>query len=412
MKIALLNVADETWMGGVYYVVNLARALLRCANNDGERLLIVGSEAMLQKHYQEFRGHVDFLVFPSSRAKSLLWKFAYSVTHLPAVLSSKLSGDHKVSIQYRDHLTPRLGRMLPARDVAVVFPGSYSLGSDFDVPWIGWIFDFQHHYYRQFFSDEECRSRDETFARIGRESRLVVVSSQQAMKDFQRFLPDFSHKARVLKFRSVLPQGWDGLDPALTARELGLPDRFLMIPNQFFVHKNHRTAFEAVLILRDRGFDIHVVCTGAVFDFRGSQHVEDLRSYMKTNLLESRIHVLGLLPRLRQIALMRMAMAVIQPSLFEGWSTVVEDCRTLGKKVFLSDIPVHREQNPPHASYFDPLDSEMLAMQIADRWEELETGPCIRDEIEAMQTQQTLIGNYATDFLSISAEASGSVRSL
>ncbi|MCH7925666.1 MAG: hypothetical protein IIC51_09045 [Planctomycetes bacterium] len=66
--------------------------------------------------------------------------------------------------------------------------------------------------------------------------------------------------------------------------------------------------------------------------------------------------------------LRRAATAVVQPSLFEGWSTAVEDARALGKTLFLSDIPVHREQNPPRATYFDPESSEMLADGIEGAW--------------------------------------------
>ena len=50
---------------------------------------------------------------------------------------------------------------------------------------------------------------------------------------------------------------------------------------------------------------------------------------------------------------MRKAMAVIQPSLFEGWSTVVEDARALGKPMILSDFPVQIEQDPPSSDYFE-----------------------------------------------------------
>jgi glycosyltransferase involved in cell wall biosynthesis len=407
MKIALHNVSDERWIGGVYYVINLLRALVKHGQDDGLKLVIVGSRTVLQDHYGGFKERVDFIPFPPSRGKSLSWKLAYTISHFQEFVSSKLSRDENVSRGYLTHLTRRLGRILRDQEVAVLFPGLSSLGVDFGIPWVGWIFDFQHRYYPEFFSEAESLARDEAFVRLGKEAKLVVTSSEEAHKDFRRFLPEYSHKVRVLKFRSVLPDGWDAPDPARTAHELGLADRFLMIPNQFYVHKNHRTAFEAARILRDRGRDIHLVCTGALLDSRKSRHAEELQAYVSANGLENRIHVLGLLPRLQQIQLLRRAAAIIQPSLFEGWSTVVEDCRTLGKKVFLSDIPVHREQNPPHNSYFAPLDAEMLANRIAEQWNELSPGPSLGDEIEATPIQQELIKDYAADFLRIAAEGAG-----
>ncbi len=36
--------------------------------------------------------------------------------------------------------------------------------------------------------------------------------------------------------------------------------------------------------------------------------------------------------------------ALINPSQFEGWSTTVEEAKSLGVKMLLSDLEVHKEQ--------------------------------------------------------------------
>ena len=51
---------------------------------------------------------------------------------------------------------------------------------------------------------------------------------------------------------------------------------------------------------------------------------------------------------------MRQSVAVLQPSLFEGWSTTVEEAKSIGKTILLSDIPVHREQAPPRRAVLRP----------------------------------------------------------
>src|SRR5690606_34581615 len=76
------------------------------------------------------------------------------------------------------------------------------------------------------------------------------------------------------------------------------------------------------------------------------------------------IKVLGFVPREDQIYLMRKSVAVIQPSLFEGWGTVLEDSRALGKTVILSDIPIHREQQTEYSILFEKENSEHLAKII------------------------------------------------
>ena len=60
-------------------------------------------------------------------------------------------------------------------------------------------------------------------------------------------------------------------------------------------------------------------------------------------------------------ALSRDSAAQINPSLFEGWSTTVEEAKSMGKRILLSRIPVHVEQDPPGGEYFDPHDPDELA---------------------------------------------------
>jgi hypothetical protein len=52
---------------------------------------------------------------------------------------------------------------------------------------------------------------------------------------------------------------------------------------------------------------------------------------------------------------------VIQPSLCEGWSTVIEDAKALGRHVLASDIAVHREQLDRNVDFFAAHDHAALA---------------------------------------------------
>ena len=61
---------------------------------------------------------------------------------------------------------------------------------------------------------------------------------------------------------------------------------------------------------------------------------------------------------------MKKSYAIVQPSLFEGWSTVVEDAKCLNKFIFLSNLNVHLEQNPRNVSYFDPRDESDLVDKL------------------------------------------------
>ena len=58
---------------------------------------------------------------------------------------------------------------------------------------------------------------------------------------------------------------------------------------------------------------------------------------------------------------MRHSQAVIQPSLFEGWSTVIEDAVSLQVPVIASGLKVNKEQLGKDGCYFEPHDFEALA---------------------------------------------------
>jgi len=64
-------------------------------------------------------------------------------------------------------------------------------------------------------------------------------------------------------------------------------------------------------------------------------------------------------------ALMRVCTALVNPSLFEGWSTTVEEARVMGTPMLLSDIAVHKEQMHTQAVYFNRYDAQFLADILA-----------------------------------------------
>ena len=76
--------------------------------------------------------------------------------------------------------------------------------------------------------------------------------------------------------------------------------------------------------------------------------------------------MLGKVPYEDVIALMKNCEALINPSLFEGWSTTVEEAKSLGIKLLLSDISVHFEQLGNKAKYFKKNSALSLANLIEE----------------------------------------------
>jgi len=103
-------------------------------------------------------------------------------------------------------------------------------------------------------------------------------------------------------------------------------------------------------------------------DPRWPDHFREMAEMIDSFGLTEQVHILGAVPRAAQIGLMREAVAVIQPSRFEGWSTVVEEARALGSRLLLSSFPVHLEQSPPRTSFFSPDSPSELAELMRQAW--------------------------------------------
>ncbi len=114
--------------------------------------------------------------------------------------------------------------------------------------------------------------------------------------------------------------------------------------------------------------------------------------------------VLGKIPFDHLVGLMQHATAFINPSFFEGWSTSVEEAKSMGKQIVLSDIPVHREQAPPGGFFFSPEDPEALvaAMKAAsNEYDESKVATMQADAIAHFPERQRKFGEA---YLQIVAE--------
>ena len=60
------------------------------------------------------------------------------------------------------------------------------------------------------------------------------------------------------------------------------------------------------------------------------------------------------------VSLIYHSLALINPSLSEGWSNTVEQAKALSKKTIISNIRVHREQKNINSILFNPFDHKKL----------------------------------------------------
>ena len=268
-----------------------------------------------------------------------------------------------------------------------------------------WIPDFQHLVLPEFFSIEECKRRTSAFAQIAAKRTMLVLSSRAALGDFQRFFPDAVVTARVWSFCSVFSERErGGRDPLRTYQ---LPEKFAYVANQFWRHKDHTTVLVALARLRQRGLEIPLVCTGLERDVRSPGYFDELMSLAVELGVSDQVRTLGMVPRADQIEIFRHAALVVQPSLFEGWSTVVEDAKAVAAPMLLSDLPVHREQTAgmQRAWTFQPRDPDALASRLAEIWPVLPRRPNPAEEGAVATAHQKRVLDAGRRFLVTVGEA-------
>ncbi|MCA0233282.1 MAG: glycosyltransferase family 4 protein [Bacteroidetes bacterium] len=225
---------------------------------------------------------------------------------------------------------------------------------------VSWFPDFQHRFYPEYFSKINIFFRELRVKRLLQRTHALVLSSQDAYNHLKRFYDvPASLPVHILRFVSQVERPQHLSFDEITAL-YQVPKRYFIVSNQFYIHKNHWVVLKALEQLKQRRNDFIVVFTGKEEDYKVTNFVQGLKDFVTEKGLSEYVRFLGVIPRTHQLYLMSQSIAVVQPSKFEGWSTVVEDAKTLQVQLILSDIDVHQEQMQERGFYFSPDDVDGL----------------------------------------------------
>lgn len=242
----------------------------------------------------------------------------------------------------------------------VVFPAVY--GDFVAKKIIYWIPDFQENYYPEFFSIEDITRRMALQIRIAYSNDILVLSSESAKIDFERLFPKHTCEIFVLSFISSLAgKEISFIDTVSLYEKYNIKDSYFICSNQLWKHKNHIVVINAIEELKKRNIEVLCLFTGQETDYRNPEYPDYLKEIVREKKLQDNIKFLGFIPRNDQLSLMKNAIAVIQPSLFEGWNTTIEDAKVLDKVIIASDISVHREQLKKNGFMFNVSDYHELS---------------------------------------------------
>ena len=356
LRIALHGASLQGWGGGVDFMRHIANSLASLIDEKNLEIFLI-----IPYPY----GFIDYAKFI---VKSIL-KCNFAIPSRTSLNKSLYENNLKFfdsKIQIIRFQENGINALLRKINADILLPiGPTLIKPKFPIPHLGFVYDFQHKYLSNLFSQQECEKRDQSFHTILSSSQAIIVHSRNVQNDIKQFFPAASCNVVALPFIApALPQEFYAQADSII-KKFTLPNKFFIISNQFWQHKDHLTAFKALQLLHDHS-DIHIVCTGKTEDYRNPGYFKQLNDSIAQLRISDRIHFLGYLKKEEQIAVMKKSLALINTTLFEGapGGGAVSDAFALGLPVILSDIPVNLEINQPGIFYFTAQSPESLALTM------------------------------------------------
>jgi glycosyltransferase involved in cell wall biosynthesis len=396
----LLNVSTN-WMGGVNYMKNLLYAINTLKDKKIEHIVDTASVGVISNKGKNNK-EIEPVVFIS---KKMDIKLKNEFSNIIKLVEVRFMTPKSLS-----WLVWKITRKLFHSDFMVefylrkykidVFSHSYLIGLK-KAKTINWITDFQHVHLPEMFNKKEINRRNKWFIRYSKKSDAIILSSYDALNDYKNFTKDYSDKPKVLQFVSQTGKYIQSTIDELNKLKLefNLPNDFFFIPNQFWKHKNHIVVFKAIALLKTKGYNITMVCSGNLNDYRNIEYINQVKHFIYENKIDVRL--LGVIDYNKMFQLMKYSIAVINPSFFEGWSSTVEECKSLGKNMILSNIAVHKEQNPANSFYFDPNNEEELADILLNVFENRNSLMKLYNEQEFNENIKVRTNEFALKYKSI-----------
>lgn len=358
---------SKEWMGGINYYKNLLYAVSLLNNKKFKPVVFVGAKVDddIKQIFRPYAQVIEHSMFDTGSFYWFLNQALYKLFDITYFLDKFLRKNEIKILSHHD---------------MVGFKYCKS---------IGWIPDFQHFHLPGMFSKRNLISRSNKYHKLIKKSDVLVLSSYSALNDLKLFAPDYNCKTAVLQFVSQPHSNYFYLsekDELYIRNKYNISGNFFYLPNQFWVHKNHITVFKAVRRIVNKGHQITLVCSGLMDDYRDQSHISLLQSYIEDNGLINNILLLGLIPYSDVFCLIKYSCAVINPSLFEGWSSTVEECKTVGKTMILSDLDVHKEQYD-NAIFFErtnenDLADKMLLIEQSNNYEVKKSNDVLKKELK------------------------------
>ncbi len=345
-KILFIIQGGSEWMGGLHYIKNLIKTT-RCTGKAVAVDLLVYAEDQVGL-FADMAADIDTIhvynqvVAAAGLAKRARWWLQRKLGNI---------------------IHPALDSFIRARGYQFAYPCLPR--KDFKYyRFAEWIPDFQYRHFPEGSNPDEIQGRKDQNSFVTANAPLIYLSSQHALRDCEELFPASKGKLAVMQF-CVFSDPLQFPDPLQKVRQAySIPQKYFMVSNLLAPTKNLEVVIAALGILKKKGLSVPVVVSGDIHDYRNPAYKHTIFQRISAEDVREEVIMLGLMPRIRQKQLLANALAIVQPSRFEGWNTLVEEAKWMGIEIILSNIPVHLEQAPALATYFTDNDAADLAAKL------------------------------------------------
>lgn len=238
------------------------------------------------------------------------------------------------------------------------------------VPTLLTIHDLKH-VHRPQDHDAADLARRKRWKRVAGRASLVYASYEHVRRDIEKHFQVSRDRTAVLPLASPFetlspPSPLDDSVDSVAAEDL--PDRFVLMPAQYWPHKNHQCVIEAIAYLRhSNNLDVYLICTGQTGG-ECETHAQRMAHFAEQCGVADLIHQFGFVDRPTLRRLYHRARMILVASLYEPGSFPAMEALTLGKPLAASRVTSIPDTVGHAALLFDPTSVQELARALKRLW--------------------------------------------
>ncbi|MFH2030653.1 MAG: glycosyltransferase family 1 protein [Bacteroidota bacterium] len=264
-------------------------------------------------------------------------------------------------------------------------------------PVIVTMHDIQEMYFPQFFTSQERIDRAIIYKMAVDESDHIIVSFDHIKQDIVQYFEVPEDKISVCGL--PLANSWFVNNSCTTKPELikkySIKEQFILYPAATWQHKNHLILIKAISILKERGVETYLVCTGDK-----NKHFEVIEKEIEKLGLQNSAKFLGVVPEEDLMGLYQSTELTVIPTLYEAGSGPLFESMRYGAPVICSNVTSLPETIGNSQYIFDPQNpieiADLIERGLSDK--EWKKGN-IENSIKRMGYYQSL--NISSDYFNV-----------